>query len=76
MLNFPLSDSFEKVHGKYDLVKLDYNADEAEEEAVKKQGASKKVEAEKEKPTIPESQLEEAVQNLVSERPLPTNAPM
>jgi len=56
-------DSFEKVNGKYDLVKMDYSAGGSVDEPDSKPAA--KVKSEKSKPAV-ESCLDKAVQDLIS----------
>ena len=52
-------DEFEKVHGKYDLVQKDYDAENEAE--IKKEADVEKVE----KVDAPESKLDKRVQNLI-----------
>ncbi len=76
---FLSSDSFEKAPGKYDLVKMDYSADEADSKVIKKEeeepvastssnGGDPGARARKDPEKMPESKLHPAVQELVRAR--------
>ena len=58
-------DSFEKWPGKYDLVHMDYNTDEVDGGGTGDNGVKKEVKEEKAEKKIPESKLEQKVQDLI-----------